>query len=380
MTNKCYWHVCVYCRLSAEISQTSSDAMDEQMVFEDADVLRCLGLNRLSKEQLAAWLPDPSWQSLLSSRSSMYDDSIYIRSSADMVSATSSWFWQSTTSFQSQLSIFLLPSTCCLYTLFLYTLSFHYVFFLIFTHVSSHTHTHTQKQHFSFWFIELSSFLFFILHIFPFPYICKHSHLTFHFLIHVLSALFLPPHHPWFPPIIPPTITHTLLCFYTVCVLSKYLLVYPSKQSVFYIFLFLDLQLLVLAFFSNAVTWDPKDRESKGDMFHYCMFGVRWFVRTYWLPIWRKAWLTDDKKSTSLGSMPPNQRVLMAERSSGKTKIRQRHMLRHCRIRIGLMYERLDHEPMHKHTKSDIPSLPHPPFSVYMCMCHVFLSFSLSHL
>lgn len=171
----------------------------------------------------------------------------------------------------------------------------------------SHTfhHTHTQKQHFSFWFIELSSFLFFILHIFPFPYICKHSHLTFHFLIHVLSALFLPPHHPWFPPIIPPTITHTLFCFYTVCVLSKYLLVYPSKQSVFYIFLFLDLQLLVLAFFSNAMTWDPKDRESKGDMFHYCMFGVRWFVRTYWLPIWRKAWLTGDKKSTSLGSMPP---------------------------------------------------------------------------
>lgn len=82
--------MCVYCRLSAEISQTSSDAMDEQMVFEDADVLRCLGFNRLSKEQLAAWLPDPSWQSLLSSRSSMYDDSIYIRSSADMVSATSS--------------------------------------------------------------------------------------------------------------------------------------------------------------------------------------------------------------------------------------------------------------------------------------------------
>ncbi|KAJ8658365.1 hypothetical protein O0I10_006050 [Lichtheimia ornata] len=76
--------------LSAEISQASSDAMDEQMVFEDADVLRCLGLNRLSREQLAAWLPDPSWQSLLSSRPSMCDDSIYIRSSADMVSATSS--------------------------------------------------------------------------------------------------------------------------------------------------------------------------------------------------------------------------------------------------------------------------------------------------
>lgn len=81
---------CIFCRLSAEISQASSDAMDEQMVFEDADVLRCLGLNRLSREQLAAWLPDPSWQSLLSSRPSMCDDSIYIRSSADMVSATSS--------------------------------------------------------------------------------------------------------------------------------------------------------------------------------------------------------------------------------------------------------------------------------------------------
>ncbi|KAI8150083.1 E2F/DP family winged-helix DNA-binding domain-containing protein [Fennellomyces sp. T-0311] len=78
-------------RRSAEIAHASVDDNDDdhRVVYEDADVLRHLDLNRISPEQLAAWLPDPALQSFLSVRGTS-DSSIYIQSSADVCTPTAS--------------------------------------------------------------------------------------------------------------------------------------------------------------------------------------------------------------------------------------------------------------------------------------------------
>lgn len=60
-------------------------------MYEDADVLRHLELNRVTKDQLAACLPDPSLQSFLSVRHAADSNFINIQSEADLATA-SSWF------------------------------------------------------------------------------------------------------------------------------------------------------------------------------------------------------------------------------------------------------------------------------------------------
>ncbi|KAI9321594.1 E2F/DP family winged-helix DNA-binding domain-containing protein [Dichotomocladium elegans] len=78
--------------LNAEITQSTRSAGDQQ-IYEDTDILRCLGMNCLSRDQLAAWIPDQTWHSLLSIRpGSSCDDTIYIQPCPEMVPATSSYF------------------------------------------------------------------------------------------------------------------------------------------------------------------------------------------------------------------------------------------------------------------------------------------------
>ena len=76
---------------SAEIAHASLDDDDDnrRVVYEDADVLRHLHLNRISSDQLAAWLPDPAMQSFLSVQH-ITDSSIYIQSSADLCATSAS--------------------------------------------------------------------------------------------------------------------------------------------------------------------------------------------------------------------------------------------------------------------------------------------------
>ncbi|KAI7855122.1 E2F/DP family winged-helix DNA-binding domain-containing protein [Circinella umbellata] len=78
-------------RRSAEIAHASLDDDDanRRVVYEDADVLRHLHLNRITSDQLAAWLPDPAMQSFLSVRHTT-DSSIYIQSSADLCATSAS--------------------------------------------------------------------------------------------------------------------------------------------------------------------------------------------------------------------------------------------------------------------------------------------------